>query len=286
MNPSDQTDLSNPGLQPQADAAGPVIMDVDKSTNSYIWRNDKLYLVLYGVLIIGSAMAIIYMHADARLLIIPLLLVGIGFGHVKARIKSQFTQQFGASIGWRYASAAGMATVSGRIFKQGRGQKISDVLTGVMENRPSRIFSFAFTVGSGKSSHTYTYTVFETEFAGLMPDITLTDAATFAPTELFNAGERIKLEGDFNKYFTLNVPKGYELEAYQIFTPDVMADLIDKARDLNFEFSGSRLYIYAAKEVTTRIEFNRIFALVTFLDGLFSKNVTGMKTYTRTELAS
>ena len=86
--------------------------------------------------------------------------------------------------------------------------------------------------------------------------------------DLFDGSEHIQLEGDFNKYFTLKVPKGYETEAYQIFPPNVMADLIDRAKDLNFEFNGNKLYIYATKLILVREQLQAMFDLAEYLDDL------------------
>jgi len=69
------------------------------------------------------------------------------------------------------------------------------------------------------------------------------------------------------------VPEGHEQEAYQIFTPDVMSDLIDKASEFSFEFIDNKLYIYATKIITKRDDMKNIFNLSEYLISLFSKNV-------------
>ena len=40
----------------------------------------------------------------------------------------------------------------------------------------------------------------------------------------------LELEGDFNTYFTLYCPDGYRTDALQVFTPDVMAAMVDHAQ--------------------------------------------------------
>ncbi|MDR0955505.1 MAG: hypothetical protein LBM73_00070 [Candidatus Nomurabacteria bacterium] len=56
--------------------------------------------------------------------------------------------------------------------------------------------------------------------------------------------ERFNLEGDFDKYFRLYGAAGYDIDARQIFTPDVMAALIDVGRLFDVETVGSYLFIY------------------------------------------
>jgi hypothetical protein len=247
----------------------PVIDDVTKSTESYIWKNDKMLVIFYIILVIGSIIGIIYTKLDLRLLFIPIFIGVVGYSHVQAKIKREFTQQFGVSIGFAYSPSLDMSSVDGKLFKVGHSQKIYDVLSGVENGRNSRMFSYRFTVGYGKNSHTYNFTVFETTFANMMPDIVLTSKAGlfFSGLTLFDSSEHIQLEGDFNKYFTLKVPKGYETEAYEIFPPNVMANLIDKANNLNFEFNGNKLYIYATKLILVREQLQAMFdlALTIFL---------------------
>jgi hypothetical protein len=255
----------------------PVIDDVEKSTNSYIWKNDKLLVAIYLIITIGSFAAIIGGKLDIRLVFIPFIIFGIGYTHVKKKIEGEFIRQFGASIGFTYSPFAPMSTVDGKLFKVGHSQGIYDILSGTLNDRSSRIFSYQFTVGGGKNSHTYYCTVFETAFSNNMPDIVLTTKTktflgSFPESNFFDGTEHIQLEGDFNKYFILKVPKGYETEAYQIFPPNVMADLIDKAKDLNFEFNGNKLYIYATSLILVREKLQAMFDLAEYLDNLFARS--------------
>jgi hypothetical protein len=56
---------------------------------------------------------------------------------------------------------------------------------------------------------------------------------------------RVSLEGDFDDHFALYAPTGYARDALYLFTPDVMALLIDETGDLDVEVIGDRLTIYA-----------------------------------------
>ena len=66
------------------------------------------------------------------------------------------------------------------------------------------------------------------------------------------AGSLIKLEGDFNQYFSLSITKGYEVEALEIFTPDVMQELIEKAKKFSMEVIGGHIFIYDNAIVGTK----------------------------------
>lgn len=70
--------------------------------------------------------------------------------------------------------------------------------------------------------------------------------ATFARAQEF------ELEGDFGKYFRLYAPRGYERDALYIFTPDVMAVLIDEAAAFDIEFVGAHIYFYSSRRFNMR----------------------------------
>jgi hypothetical protein len=58
------------------------------------------------------------------------------------------------------------------------------------------------------------------------------------------ASQHLSLEGDFDTRFRLYVPAGYERDALYVFTPDLMALLIDETGDLDVELRDDRLIVY------------------------------------------
>lgn len=56
--------------------------------------------------------------------------------------------------------------------------------------------------------------------------------------------QALSLEGDFDRHFRLYAPHGYERDALYVFTPDLMALLIDEAGDLDVELRDDRLIVY------------------------------------------
>ncbi|MCL1876795.1 hypothetical protein FWF74_02070 [Candidatus Saccharibacteria bacterium] len=57
--------------------------------------------------------------------------------------------------------------------------------------------------------------------------------------------QKLQLEGDFAKFFDLYVAPGYHLDALQIFTPDVMAVIMDFGRDYDYELIDDEVYIFS-----------------------------------------
>ena len=59
--------------------------------------------------------------------------------------------------------------------------------------------------------------------------------------------QRLSLEGDFDRYFTVYVPQGYERDALQLLTPDVMVCLIDHGRRWDIEIIEDRLVVASSR---------------------------------------
>jgi hypothetical protein len=88
---------------------------------------------------------------------------------------------------------------------------------------------------------------------------------------------RMDLEGDFASVFQLIVPEGYQRDALYIFTPDLMARVIDLGSGAEIELVSDRLYVYLpantrfdrpgtmAAAITLAEEFHRRFAARTEL---------------------
>lgn len=64
----------------------------------------------------------------------------------------------------------------------------------------------------------------------------------------FEGSQKVSLEGDFDKYFTLYAPAGYHPDAFYVFTPDVMGALIDSAAYYDCEIIDDNLYVYGVTE--------------------------------------
>lgn len=61
---------------------------------------------------------------------------------------------------------------------------------------------------------------------------------------IFKEEKLVELEGDFNYYFRVHVPKDGEINAFTILAPNVMVRLLEDAGDFDFEFSKNKIYFY------------------------------------------
>ncbi|WP_445444143.1 hypothetical protein [Clavibacter sp. km3a] len=64
--------------------------------------------------------------------------------------------------------------------------------------------------------------------------------------------QRLSLEGDFDRHYALHCPAGSERDALYLFTPDILALLIDRVRGLDVEVVGDRLLLTSFDDVVTR----------------------------------
>ncbi|PWC06826.1 hypothetical protein [Mycetocola zhujimingii] len=63
--------------------------------------------------------------------------------------------------------------------------------------------------------------------------------------------QALSLEGDFDEHFTLYCPEGYEQDALYLFTPDVMAELIDRVHGFDVEIVDDWLFLESSRDVVT-----------------------------------
>jgi hypothetical protein len=90
-----------------------------------------------------------------------------------------------------------------------------------------------------------------------------------------NKDQTLSLEGDFNEHFTLYAPKEYERDALYIFTPDLMALLIDTVAQFDVEVIDDQLFVYGPEfHLVTEKAWERIFAII---------NNVGQKTISQTD---
>lgn len=59
----------------------------------------------------------------------------------------------------------------------------------------------------------------------------------------FRGSQRLSLEGDFDRHFSLFVPAGYGSDALYVFTPDLMALLVDRAHGFDVEIVDDALVL-------------------------------------------
>ncbi|WP_426737682.1 hypothetical protein [Plantibacter sp. 2H11-2] len=170
------------------------------------------------------------------------------------RIKRFRLSQFAAANGMTYTADLSYPPFPGMIFGIGSSRQSTDVLRA-NRPRPVEFGNYRYTVRHGKRSTTHHWGYVAVKLDVPLPNIVL-DAignngfGSNLPAA-FQRAQRLSLEGDFDRHFTLYCPDGYERDALYLFTPDIMARFIDHAAQLDVEIIDDWLFLYTKREVST-----------------------------------
>lgn len=238
-----------------------IIDDVNKDLWSYIKARYFIQLVFAALGTILYYSAAIYLffklgigsgsngRGEGYVLALPFIIMGSWYHGLQSKFEEQFLKEFAQSNGFSFAKTGLVGELYGTIFKMKGRPDISDIVTGSYNNLPLRIFLYQLTQGSGRSQQTWQDTVFEIDFPVQLPSLMLAKKGHTLGGGLDVAnefkGNKLQLEGNFSENFDLLVPSGLQVEALQVFTPDVMDVLQNLKSDFRaIELAGNKGYIY------------------------------------------
>ncbi|MDY0908120.1 hypothetical protein [Microbacterium sp. CFBP9034] len=160
--------------------------------------------------------------------------------------------RFARANGMSYLPALGTHSLPGLIFGVGNGRMATDVLRGE-QPRFVEFANYEYSTGSGKSRTTHKWGYVAVKLDVPLPHIVLDATGNnglFGSNlpAAFDKDQRLGLEGDFDRYFSLYCPEGYEADALYLFTPDIMARFIDNVAALDVEIVDDWLLLYAKRE--------------------------------------
>ncbi|GAA2086424.1 hypothetical protein GCM10009840_25060 [Pseudolysinimonas kribbensis] len=140
---------------------------------------------------------------------------------------------------------------------------------------------YVYTTGSGKNRSTHHWSFLAVRLDRRMPNIVLDSRANNGiigsnlPVALAR-DQVLHLEGDFDRYFTLYCPKDYATDALYVFTPDLMALLIDEAAPFDVELVDDWFFAYSSRrlDMSAPGTYQRLFRII---------DTVGAKTLHQTE---
>lgn len=230
----------------------------------------------YGkILIVAIAIAVVLeflviLSGIINLTIIPIVAFLIFYAAIRQKAEDAFLMQFASVNGFTFQKTGLPKVLTGSLFSVGYCPMGHDLVMGNFQDIPFNLFNYQYTVGSGKNSHTYIYTVFSLDFSSSLPPIFLKPKyctfGGFLSSDISGeARESLKLEGDFNKYFDLWVKHDFQIEALQFLTPDVMEDIESNWQRFSLEFVEDRVYIYSAHMITKDEELENMYQFAKYL---------------------
>jgi hypothetical protein len=122
------------------------------------------------------------------------------------------------------------------------GSMANWLISGVESNISFRMFEHRLSLGRNESSN---FTVMDIAVNGNGLRFLLASKTHPSTINNVNSGlQKLSLEGNFDSFFTLYGSAGSEVETLQIFTPDIMALLIDHYQDYAIELTPMHLFLY------------------------------------------
>lgn len=197
----------------------------------------------------------------------PFLIIPFYYLSEVSKARVSFWKEIAEINGWQYKGNVPQINEEGIMFRQGDERSASNYIEGNIDERHFRMFNYVFRVGSGKNKRSYQYTVFAFKFNGSFPHIYLNNKHN---SYNISTGESVPVPAEFEKMFTLSAPRKYEVEALEIFTPDVFSKLLDGGFTHDIEFVDHELIMFIDGSTDTfeklEKEFNRAMELEDLLD--------------------
>lgn len=188
-------------------------------------------------------------------------------------------QEFAARNGLSFTFKKPPPT-DGAIFSIGDSHEYLTVVSGTYQKMPFEFGNYHYSQGSGRNRQRYSWGVIEVKLTRKLPHILL-DSRRNNPLGFSNlpgiaSSQELTLEGNFNDYFTLYVPRGYERDALYFITPELMALFIDHGAGYDIEIIDDRLLIYNDRpfQLQTQSAVEHIFKLISLLGAETQENTT------------
>jgi len=257
-----------------------------------------ILIVVGGFFLIGGVQSLIaaltqdihYLSGSIIILAFAALIgLSVLFLHLGAKKQRRISAKiafFSEQNGLSFTRTVDNPTYTGMLFNVGKDRQLNNIITSRLSRPKFEIGNLKYTIRAGESQTTYTKGYIRIELERNLPQIVLDATSnnlkmfgknmTNLPVD-FQKSQRMSLEGDFDKYFSLYAPKEYERDALYIFTPDLMALMIDNVSAFDAEIIDNQLFIY-----NTRLPFNLTDSAT--LERLFKIiEIVGGKTHSQTD---
>lgn len=154
-----------------------------------------------------------------------------------------------ADRGYRFTPKSSGLGLPGLLFRAGEKTAMVDVVDALASSEPF----LAGTLTGQYASDSSIPRVLASSFVAIplrrhVPNIVLLGRG-LGMLKLAGVGlagrQRLSLEGDFDKTFTLYCPEGYERDALEIFTPNLMQRLMDTTGGCDVELVDDWMFVYS-----------------------------------------
>jgi hypothetical protein len=156
----------------------------------------------------------------------------------------------------------------GLIFALGSARQVREHVMST-SGRFFDMGGYVYTTGSGKNRTTHDWSFLAVRLDRRMPNIVLDSRTNNGilgsnlPVALAR-DQVLHLEGDFDRYFTLYCPTDYATDALYVFTPDLVALLIDEAAPFDVELVDDWFFAYSSRQLdmSAPATYERLFRII------------------------
>ncbi|HEY1530313.1 MAG TPA: hypothetical protein VGF80_05820 [Galbitalea sp.] len=229
----------------------------------------------------GSGAWLLLLFVAAMIAVVIILIVR-HFGSGGSWGRWMRLSQFAADNGLQFRSRSANPGYAGMIFQLGDARFSSNHLNSTT-GRYFDLGTFQYSTGSGKSRTTHYWGFLALQLDRKLPNMVLDSKEnnTLFGSDLpitFRRDQILSLEGDFNKHFTLYCPQEYEQDALYVFTPDLMALLIDEAGSYDVEIVDDWMFIYSPHQFP-QLDARNYARLFTIVETVGAKTVSQTSNY-------
>jgi hypothetical protein len=197
-----------------------------------------LEAMLFGLFIIGTLGAL------------SILFLTLRAGDLETQLWKEIAEQYGCT----YVKQPELRS-NALIFQEGEKKYTKRGLSGIIQNHPFRFFQYSYETGSKDRPKTHNYCISEITFNGTFPHIYLNNTKnrniSFLKGLLL---PRLTLPTELEKKFNLHSPKEYEIETLEIFTPDLLLNLLNMQWEHDLELVDQKLFVFREKPIRTKQE--------------------------------
>lgn len=245
-----------------------------------VWRTVFVRSLWVWVPVLGAylLLALLVMPAQASIS----LAVGIAALyslHLSSRVRKLrdgVWEEFAAANGWKLDLVNSPDVIIPPSVQFGYGQQWSPVIQAQFGGFFCDLLAYTCVTGQGRSQRTHNFTIACTSLPRTMPHMLLLSKKSRADVQrdLLDA-ETLKLEGDFEDYFSLQIEKGQEIDALEIITPDVMQALVQYGQAEDIEILGTNLYFILGRDDRDYKDMQVIIGSLAELTGVITRNIPG-----------
>lgn len=182
--------------------------------------------------------------------------------------KSLQLKNFAVINGYEYGKDASGEFRPGSIFLYGRPSNVQNVVKGNIRGFPFEHFTYKYVSDVFRDRREFDAFIIEVTLPRTLPHLvidSLVEGGHFLTSTLpidFDTSQRMRLEGDFYKYFEVYAPKAYSVSALSIIAPNVMLTLLRQSALCDIEIIDNKLYFYWPELPYSQADYKNAFETV------------------------